>query len=59
MSDEEQTAIACFLWAAGLIVLLVLLSGCASTFTGICGVAPLGQNESGVAFLRVRCEAME
>lgn len=39
------------------LVLVLLLSGCASNFTGICGARPIGQSDGGVAYLAVHCEA--
>lgn len=41
------------------ILLTLGMTGCASSFSGICGAVPIGQNESGVAFLRVHCEKAE
>lgn len=37
----------------------VMLSGCATTFEGICGLKPLGSSDAGVAFAAVRCEAVK
>lgn len=48
--------------AAGLIVAaLVLLAGCAGRgpFDGVCAVQHLGENESGVQFVRYHCEPRE
>lgn len=38
-------------------ILCLLLSGCASTFNGVCAVRPIGQNEEGITFLAAQCEA--
>lgn len=61
MTDDEQdrTALWTVLWILALVLFIVILAGCASSFQGICGVVGMGQNDSGVAFVRVRCEAME
>ena len=46
-------------------VVLLLMTGCApafvmpTSFTGICGLKPLGQNEQGIAFVLAHCEAQK
>ena len=59
MSDDEQerTTLGVFLWILALVLLVVILPGCASSFQGICGARPLGQTDGGVAVLQVHCEA--
>lgn len=43
------------------LLLCLSLAGCATpqTFVGVCGFMPLGQNEQGIAFARVHCQAAE
>lgn len=41
------------------LILLLLLSGCSSTFNGVCAVRPIGQNEQGITFLATQCEATQ
>lgn len=57
MSQEYVEACVYWFLAAALVVVIVIISGCAGSFDGVCGAIPLGQNEQGVAFLRVHCEA--
>ena len=48
------------------VAVTALLAGCATppaapavptTFSGICGMKPIGENEEGIAFALVHCEA--
>lgn len=39
------------------LLLALLVSGCATSFVGLCGVQPLGQTDTGVVVASVRCEA--
>lgn len=58
MTDDEQerTALGTVLWILGLVLLIVVLVGCGGGFQGVCGVKPLGQSDSGLAFVQVKCE---
>lgn len=38
------------------VLMLLLLPACASTFTGLCAVQPIGQNEQGQLVLMAQCE---
>ena len=40
-----------------LALLALLLSGCASGFSGLCAVKPIGQSEQGIAFVKIQCES--
>jgi hypothetical protein len=40
-------------------LLCLLLSGCASSFDGVCGAVPLGNTDGGVAVVRVHCEPVK
>ena len=57
--DDGLTAFFTWAWIAALLALILVLSGCTQSFTGICGAVPMGQNEQGIAFLRVHCEKAE
>lgn len=61
MSHDEEVTVWAGAWILALLLLIVILAlqGCTSSFQGICGAVPIGQNEQGIAFLRVKCEAME
>lgn len=38
------------------LILVFLLAGCNGTFSGVCAVKGIGQNESGISFAMVQCE---
>lgn len=38
--------------------LIILMPGCASTFSGLCGMIPLMES-NGVTFAQVQCKAQE
>jgi hypothetical protein len=48
------------IWAIALVLMIggaLMLSGCATTFQGLCAVKPIGQNENGHTVLATYCEA--
>lgn len=58
--DEQQpvVAVAWRIWAVAIVVAIVvpLLAACAaSPSTGICGYAPIGEDENGTQFFRYYC----
>lgn len=41
------------------LIVVLLLSGCAQGFSGICAFRGLGQNEQGISFMTVNCQPNE
>jgi len=57
--EPEFKDIAWVVWLLAIVALGLTLSGCSTTFAGVCAVKPIGQNEQGITFVMAQCEAQE